>query len=256
MDALFFAAMASFLGGILSFLSPCVLPLVPGYICFAAGIGFDILDTPHMQAHMKRHILRNAASFVVGFSIIFIIAGAGASALNPLILTYKHSLSQIAGIAIILLGLYVGGIFQIPLFSRLLGRDYRFMRPISQSTHHPTYQLLIAFVLGLAFAFGWTPCIGPVLAGILTLAAGRESVGEGIMLLSIYAAGLGVPFMFAALATGHFLTYAKRIKAHMKWIQRATGLLLIITGIAIMRGTLQASASYLLEWFPFLAQLG
>lgn len=257
MDSFFWVAMTGFLGGMLSFFSPCILPLVPGYICFAAGVGFETLaDTSRGDPSIRRSILWCAAAFVLGFSLIFIAAGAGASALNPLILSYKYSLTQIAGIIIILLGLYVAGILRLSFLAQVLGRDYRFMRPHVHKPQRPGTQLGIAFVLGLAFAFGWTPCIGPILTGILALAAGRESLMEGISLLSLYAAGMGLPFMLAALATGHFLVVSSKIKRHIKWVQRIAGMMLIVTGGAILFGVLQAGGGYLLDWIPFLARLG
>ena len=249
MDGFLASALAAFFGGSLSFLSPCVLPLVPGYLCFAAGLQFSELSALEEKGQARAAILPGALAFVGGFSAVFIALGAGASAINPLLISYQAELAQIAGAAIIILGLHVGGIITIPFLAREARLD---SRAIEQSSA----PLIAAFVMGLAFAFGWTPCIGPILATILALAAARDSLGEGISLLAIYAAGLGLPFILAALGVGRFMAASQRIKQNMVWVERGAGGLLVITGGLIMLGSLQAMASYLLDWFPFMAQFG
>jgi cytochrome c-type biogenesis protein len=249
MDGFLASAFAAFFGGALSFLSPCVLPLVPGYLCFAAGLQFSELSELDKKGEATRAILPGALAFVGGFSSVFIALGAGASAINPLLLTYQAELSQIAGATIIALGLHVGGIIHIPF----LAREARLQSQTIQKSKAP---LVAAFVMGLAFAFGWTPCIGPILATILALAAARESMGEGVTLLAFYALGLGLPFIFAALGVGRFMSASQRIKANMVWVERGAGALLVVTGGLIMMGSLQSMATYLLDWFPFLSQLG
>jgi cytochrome c-type biogenesis protein len=249
MDGFLASAFAAFFGGALSFLSPCVLPLVPGYLCFAAGLQFSELSELDKKGEATRAILPGALAFVGGFSSVFIALGAGASAINPLLLTYQAELSQIAGATIIALGLHVGGIIHIPF----LAREARLQSQTIQKSKAP---LVAAFVMGLAFAFGWTPCIGPILATILALAASRESMGEGVTLLAFYALGLGLPFIFAALGVGRFMSASQRIKANMVWVERGAGALLVVTGGLIMMGSLQSMATYLLDWFPFLSQLG
>ena len=250
MDSFALSASAAFAGGALSFLSPCVLPLVPGYLCFAAGLQFNELaeiDTPRAAA---RRVLPGASAFVGGFSAVFIALGAGAAAVNPVLLSYQDVLAQVAGGFIIILGLHVAGVFTLPLLgreARLLGRT---------SPNKSAAPLLAAFLMGAAFAFGWTPCIGPILATILALAAARDSLGEGVGLLTFYAAGLGLPFLLAALGVSRFLLVSAKVKKHMKWVERSAGALLIGTGLLIMLGTLQSVATYLLDWFPALGQLG
>ncbi|MGC6534496.1 MAG: cytochrome c biogenesis CcdA family protein [Parvibaculales bacterium] len=249
MDGFLASALAAFFGGALSFLSPCVLPLVPGYLCFAAGLQFSELSELDAKGEATRRILPGALAFVGGFSAVFIALGAGASAINPLLLSYQAELGQIAGAAIIILGLHVGGVIRIPFLAREARLD---SRRIEQSSA----PLIAAFIMGLAFAFGWTPCIGPILATILALAAARESMGEGVSLLAFYAAGLGLPFILAALGVGKFMAASQRIKQNMVWVERGAGGLLVITGGLIMFGSLQALASYLLDWFPFMSKLG
>lgn len=249
MDGFIASALAAFGGGALSFLSPCVLPLVPGYLCFAAGLQFSDLSALDEKGGAVRAVLPGALAFVGGFSTVFILLGAGAAAINPLLLAHQHMLAQIAGGLIIVLGLHMAHVVRLPFLereARLMGAG-----PSRQQT-----TLLTAYVMGLAFAFGWTPCIGPILATILALAAARDSLGEGVGLLALYAAGLGLPFILAALGVGRFMAASRAVKQHMIWIERSAGGLLIVTGLLIMLGTLQSLASYLLDWFPALATLG
>lgn len=249
MDGFLASALAAFFGGALSFLSPCVLPLVPGYLCFAAGLQFSELNELDKKGEATRHILPGALAFVGGFSVVFIALGAGASAINPLLISYQAELGQIAGLTIIALGLHVAGLIHIPFLAREARLD-------SRQIEKSSAPLFAAFIMGLAFAFGWTPCIGPILTTILALAAARDSMGEGVSLLAIYAAGLGLPFILAALGVGKFLSASRKIKQNMIWVERGAGGLLIATGVLIMMGSLQAFATYLLDWFPFLARLG
>ncbi len=249
MDGFLASAFAAFFGGALSFLSPCVLPLVPGYLCFAAGVQFSDLHALEQKGQLGARVLPGALAFVGGFSAVFIALGAGASAINPLLIAYQGELSQVAGVIIMALGLHVMGLIHIPF----LAREARLQSTMVKKSSAP---LMAAFVMGLAFAFGWTPCIGPILATILALAAARDSFGEGVTLLAIYAAGLGVPFILAALGVGRFIAASQRIKQNMVWVERGAGGLLIVTGLLIMLGSLQSFATYLLDWFPFLAQIG
>ena len=253
MESFALSALAAFAGGALSFLSPCVLPLVPGYLCFAAGLQFNELtdiDTPRAAA---RRVLPGASAFVGGFSAVFIALGAGAAAVNPVLLMHQDILAQVAGGFIIILGLHVSGLVTLPL----LGREARLLgRGTPGGSGARTASLFAAFFMGAAFAFGWTPCIGPILATILALAAARDSLGEGVGLLTFYAAGLGLPFLLAALGVSRFLLVSAAVKKHMKWVERSAGVLLVGTGALIMLGTLQSLATYLLDWFPALGQLG
>ena len=236
MESFALSALAAFAGGALSFLSPCVLPLVPGYLCFAAGLQFNELTDIDTRAAARR-VLPGASAFVGGFSAVFIALGAGAAAVNPVLLMHQDILAQVAGGFIIILGLHVGGLVTLPL----LGREARLLgRSTSGASGAPTASLFAAFFMGAAFAFGWTPCIGPILATILALAAARDSLGEGVGLLTFYAAGLGLPFLLAALGVSRFLLVSAAVKKHMKWVERSAGVLLVGTGLLIMLGTLQA----------------
>ncbi len=247
-DSFFFSLMLAWVGGFLSFLSPCVLPLVPGYLCFAAGIEFDAL-TQANKTTIYLKILPTSLAFVFGFSVVFISLGAGAAAINPLILGYQDILGKIAGVFIIALGLHLMGIIRF----KFLQTEIRINSRVQRKSQH---QLFIAFGLGLAFAFGWTPCIGPILATILTLAASSESLTDGVILLSAYALGLGLPFILTSLGVSYFLQTNNKIKPHMRKIEIVTGGLLTLTGGLIYLGSLQILASYLLDWMPFLSKLG
>lgn len=233
--------------GLLSFLSPCVLPLAPAYLCFLGGVSMDQLaGTETTKPAQARRVLWAAAAFVLGFGTVFVAFGASASALSALILQNKLWLGRIAGVVIVLFGLHYMGLFRIGL----LYREARF---------HPRERpatLAGAFVVGLAFAFGWTPCIGPVLATVLTVAAQRDSLGYGASLLAAYAAGLGVPFILAALAAGPFLRWMARMRRHIRKVEIATGALLVATGLLFVFGEFERLAYWLLDAFPALGALG
>src|SRR5918994_703206 len=237
---------AAFLAGLLSFLSPCVLPLVPPYLCFIAGASLDELTGREKAEVAARMVLLPALVFVLGFSTVFIALGATASAVGQLLRDHLMLLSQIAGIAIILMGLHFLGVFRLALINRQ-ARYHHAVRPAG---------LIGAYGIGLAFAFGWTPCIGPVLATILALAASEESVTKGAFLLGVYSAGLGVPFMAAALGIERFLEFMQRFRRHLPTVERATGALLVLTGVLFLTGTIQSLSYWLLETFPALGQLG
>lgn len=250
MDTYYFAILVALAGGVLSFISPCVLPLVPGYLCFATGMSFEELS--ENPAASRGRVLRGTISFVLGFSTVFILLGATASAISSLLLEYKTILGQIAGAIIIIFGLHMTGWLRIPLLSR----EIRSSAPLSGGAKSSATQQLVAYTMGLAFAFGWTPCIGPILATILALAAGSDHVIAGVGLLSVYALGLGIPFVLAALSVNRFLATRKSLHKYLHRIEVAAGLLLIVTGALILTGNLQALASYLLDLFPALAKLG
>lgn len=237
--------LAAFIGGLLSFLSPCVLPLVPGYLSYIAGIRIEEADSDDVI--IKRKMLWSACLFVAGFSLIFIALGAGASGIAPLLQSYQGILTQIAGALIIILGLHVFGLFKIAF----LYREIRLNPEIDEMR-----SVLTPFLLGLAFGLGWTPCIGPILAGVLVLAADQETVGRGMILLSIYAAGMGIPFLIAAVAMGRFQAKTGFLKRHLGKIEKIAGIFLILTGFFIITGELQSIGSLILDYLPFLAELG
>jgi cytochrome c-type biogenesis protein len=233
--------------GIISFLSPCVLPLVPPYLCFITGASLEQLTEQRAEvAAQRRRTLLAALMFVLGFATVFIIMGASASYAGQLLRSYLPVLAKVAGVFIILMGLNFLGVLKLAFLSREK-RYHTETRPAG---------LIGAYAVGLAFAFGWTPCIGPVLAMILTLAATEQDVMKGAGLLAVYSAGLGIPFMLAAAGVGTFLGFLKRFRKHMLTVERVMGVLLILTGIMFLTGTLQDLSYWLIEQFPWLGTIG
>jgi cytochrome c-type biogenesis protein len=233
--------------GLISFLSPCVLPLVPAYLSYMAGTTLDrMLEDGDTQAALTRRVFVSALAFVIGFATIFIAMGASASALNRLIIENIDIIGKIAGSVIVLFGLHYMGLLKIPL----LYREARFR------TRDNSTGLVGAYVLGMAFAFGWTPCIGPILATILAVAASRDDLGYGISLLATYALGLGIPFLLAALAVRPFMRFMQRFRRHLRKVEVAAGALLVLTGILIFTSSLGQFSYFLLDLFPWLATIG
>ena len=237
--------LTAFAAGTISFLSPCVLPLVPGYVSFVAGKSLE-----EMQAGMgwqpKMAALSLSLLFVAGFSTVFITFGASATALGQLLLAYRYETNIIGGIVVIVFGLLMMGLLKIPWFQgdvRYHG-EIRGARPIA------------SFGLGLAFAFGWTPCIGPVLGAILTVAAMSGNSFDGIALLSIYSLGLGIPFIAAALFASEFLTRMKSLRRIGRPLQISAGVIMVLMGLAMVTGYMSIFAYWLLSTFPFLATIG
>lgn len=234
---------AAFLAGLLSFVSPCILPLVPPYLCYLGGVSAAQLEeSGSIDPAASRRVFVSALAFVLGFATVFIALGATASAIGELLASYFNIFATIAGVIIIVLGLHFLGVFRIGL----LFRDVRFhveRRPAG---------LVGAYIVGLAFAFGWTPCVGPVLAAILFVAGSESSIAYGGSLLAVYAAGIGLPFLATALAAPLFLPVMKRFRRYMPWVERALGLLLIGTGILFITGGIADIAYWLLETFPSL----
>lgn len=232
--------------GALSFLSPCVLPLVLPYLAFISGIALQEENIGEQQALVLRRVVPAALVFVLGFSTVFIAMGATASALSGLIIEHIDVLAPIAGVIIIVLGLHFLGAFRI----LVLFREARFQvasRPVG---------LLGVYVVGLAFAFGWTPCVGPVLAAVLMVAGTGDSVGYGASLLGAYALGLGIPFLLAALAVQRFIAFSKRFRRHLGTIEKAMGALLVLTGVLFITGSMQDIAYWLFETFPVFQRIG
>lgn len=235
--------------GALSFLSPCVLPLVPPYLCYMAGVSVDDFraDAEETAKRGTRAALMTASlAFVLGFSTVFVALGAGASTIGRFLRVWQEPLAIGAGVLIILMGLNFLGVIRIPLLSR----EARF-----QASGKPA-SAVAAYVMGLAFAFGWTPCIGPVLGPILTLAGGRETIGEGALLLAVYSLGLGIPFLIAALFSGAFMRFLGKFRIHLGRVEKVIGGLLVIAGVLFLTGGVQTAAYWLLEAFPGLGRLG
>jgi cytochrome c-type biogenesis protein len=230
--------------GVLSFLSPCVLPLVPPYLTFIAGTTIEEL-AEEGEAGARRDTLFASVLFVAGFSTVFVTLGATASVFGQIVRAHLEVLSLIAGLLIIAMGLHFLGLFRLAF----LYREKRFSveKPIG---------LWGAYPMGLAFAFGWTPCIGPILAAILALAGTEDTVARGATLLAAYSAGLGIPFIIAALAMAPFMRFMQRFRAHFGKVERVVGVLLVVTGIAFMTGGVQRASYWLLDAFPGLANLG
>jgi len=224
---------AAFVAGLASFLSPCVLPLVPGYVSLISGAGVEELQT--QQTQLLRKVMLNSISFILGFSVVFITLGAISTEVGQLLARYKSTLAQVAGVVIILFGLHLTGIFRI----NVLYADKRLHNVKGGST------VLGAFLIGFAFAFGWTPCVGPVLAVILTFAAAQDSVAKGVFLLMIYSLGLAVPFLLTSLGIERFLKFYSRFRAHMHAIEVASGALLIALGVLLVIGRFTLISNYL-----------
>jgi cytochrome c-type biogenesis protein len=231
--------LAVFLAGVVSFLSPCVLPLVPGYLSYVAGRSVnELADGGTAQARLAT--LGLSLSFSLGFSAVFIALGASATVLGQLFQSYRAEADLIAGTIVAVLGLHLIGVFRFGW----LHRDWRYSGPLSGGTP------VGAFVLGAAFAFGWTPCIGPILGAVLTLSAAKVSVGGGIALLSVYSLGLAVPFILAATFTGHFVARMRAFRRLGRPLQIVAGAILVLMGLAMMTGTLNSFGTWMLNTFP------
>jgi cytochrome c-type biogenesis protein len=224
--------LAAFVAGLISFLSPCVLPLVPGYVSLISGVGVEQLKLKEGQ--LFRKVMLNSAAFIIGFSIVFITLGAISTEVGQVLARYKSLLARIAGVVIILFGLHLTGIFQI----KALLADTRLHGLKGSSSAWG----------GFAFAFGWTPCVGPILAVVLGFAADQDQVWKGIVLLAIYSAGLAVPFLLTSLGIERFLKFYNRFKFHMHAVEVASGGLLIVLGILLVMGRFALISGY----FSFL----
>jgi len=226
----------AFFAGLTSFLSPCVLPLVPGYLSMISGAGVEELKTP--QAHLMRRVMVNSIVFIIGFSVVFIALGLAATGVGQVLGMYKRTLARIAGVVIILFGLHLTGIFKI----KALYTDARLHNVKGSSTP------LGAFVIGFAFAFGWTPCLGPILSGILAVAAEQSTLVKGALLLAVYSLGLAMPFLLTALLMERFLKFYSRFRSHMHALEVASGALLIALGVLLVIGRF----TLISNWLSFL----
>ncbi len=237
----------AFLAGIISFISPCVLPIVPGYISFVSGVSLQDLESNRdMDEEKRRRLLRqvglNSVFFVLGFSVVFVVMGASATYIGNWFAANRTVLAPVAGAVIILFGLHTMGLTPI----KWLNYEKRFQ------TQKKPMGFAGSFVIGLAFAFGWSPCIGPILAGVLALAATQDTVAQGVGLLVAYSLGLGVPFIATGLATNRFLDLFGRVKKHMRYVEITAGVLLVVVGVLVATDKLQALSRY----FTFLPVLG
>jgi len=231
------------LAGVLSFLSPCVLPIVPPYLAYMSGISMRELTTPGQGA---RSATLPALFFVMGLSTVFLFLGFTASSLGRLFLEYRELFAQIAGGVVIIFGLHFLGAFRIGLLQREARID----------AGDRGGSAFGAYVLGLAFAFGWTPCIGPILGMIITLAATEDTVARGTGLMAVYALGLGVPFLLSAMFITRSMALMARMRPWLGTIEKAMGVLLIVVGIALITGAMASFSFWLLETFPMFERLG
>jgi len=229
----------AFGAGLISFLSPCVLPLIPGYISYISGSSLNEL------VEKKNINLIPIVLFTVGFSIVFIIFGAASTFLGQVLLQNSYELRIIAGLVIVILSLHIIGIINI----NFLNYEKRIQTNVSKNFFSP-------ILIGMAFAFGWTPCIGPILGSILVLASTEESLGRGILLLSFYSVGLAIPFILSGYLMQKFLIFSKNFKKNINKVSKIGGIILLITGILIITNQLQALGYYLLDVFPFLQNFG
>ncbi len=237
---MFIKSYIAFGAGFISFLSPCVLPLIPGYISYISGQNLESI------IQKKQKILIKTIIFSLGFSLVFISFGATASYLGSFLINYSDILRIIAGIIIIMFSLQILGILKL----NVLNKEKRFY------TKNYSNNLFFPFLVGTAFAFGWTPCIGPVLGSILTIAAVETSITQGIILLSFYSLGLAIPFVLSGYGITKFLSISKNLKSKIRMISLVGGSILLITGILILANVLQIVGFYLLEIFPFLENFG
>ncbi len=237
---------AAFLAGLLSFISPCVLPIVPPYLCYLAGVSFDQLKAEERADDTARRVVMAAVAFVLGFATVFIALGATASVIGQTVARYFDTLSIIAGIIIAVMGLHFLGVFRIGLLYRQARVEVE-KKPAG---------LVGAYLMGLAFAFGWTPCVGPILAAILFVAGSTDTALRGAMLLAVYALGIGLPFILAAAFASRFLGWAAKFRRHMGTVEKAMGGLLVVTGVLFITGQMSAIAYWLLETFPAFSRVG
>ncbi len=236
---------AALVAGMLSFLSPCVLPLVPPYLVYLTGTSLERFADAEAEPRVRRDTIAAAILFVLGFSTVFIALGASASAIGGLLRIYSGPLATLAGIGIIIMGLHFLGLTPIAWLMR--EKRLEMAKPVG---------LWGAYLMGFAFALGWTPCIGPILAAILAVAASQATLAKGAGLLAVYSLGLGVPFLVAAFAVEPFAAFLARFRAHLGLVEKAMGGLLVLTGIAFLTGTVSEASFWLLQTFPALGKIG
>lgn len=224
----------AFVAGLLSFLSPCVLPLIPSFITYITGLSFGDLDAERPSNQVRRLTLLHSLAFIAGFTVVFVLLGASATLLGSFLQQHMTVIRKIGGVLVILFGIHVTGLVPI---TWLLGEKRVTLK-------HKPAGFVGSFLVGLAFAAGWTPCIGPILASILMIAATEEKVGQGIVLLLLYSIGLGIPFLLSALALHRFIVFFNRFKRHIRLFEIITGLFLIVVGVLIFTNWLSVLSGY------------
>lgn len=236
----------AFMAGLVSFVSPCVLPLVPGYLSFVAGRSLGQIQEADRRERLR--VLRQSVWFVLGFTTVFLILGASATAIGRLLLSYRQEANLVGGTIVILFGVFMTGI--VPL--RWLQREWRFIGRLKEKGGGTG----AAYLLGVAFAFGWTPCIGPILGAILTVSASTANVSSGLALLGIYSLGLGVPFLLSAVSLDRFLKHQRFLRHWGHTLHIVAGLIMILMGLLMITGQLTALSYWLLRTFPALGAVG
>lgn len=240
------SVIGAFVAGVVSFVSPCVLPVVPGYLSFISGVNVSQLKQGTAAPGLGRRVAITSLFFVLGFSTVFVALGATATLMGEALQQNKRILGMVGGVVIILLGLHTAGILPIKWLLYEKKAEVR-TKPLG---------LLGAYVVGLAFAFGWTPCIGPILATILLYASQQETIGQGIVLLSAYSAGLGIPFLISGLAINLFFAAFSRLKSQMRIIEYVSGGLLVAVGLLLVTGRLTMLSNFFSRLFPSLTKIG
>lgn len=232
--------LVAFAAGIFSFLSPCVLPLVPSYLSFVSGVSFEELRADQTASATRWRVVINSLAFIIGFSLVFVSLGASASFLGSLFLTYRNLIRVLGGVFILSVGLYLVGVFKISAFERYLQFNLK-DKPAGY---------LGSVIVGITFAVAWTPCVGPILGAILALAGTAGEVGRGTLLLAIYAAGLGLPFFLSAVAVNSFFQFSQRFRCYLQLIHTMGGILLILVGILLLTDYMTLLNAYALRFTP------
>ncbi len=232
--------------GLLSFVSPCVLPIVPGYLSFISGLTFDEMQDSGGRSLLRNKILGNSLFFVLGFSLVFIALGASATVVGKFLHEQINVIGKVAGVVIVLFGIHMAGFYRIPF----LNYEKRFHSAGKKLGYFGS------FLVGLAFAFGWTPCIGPILAAILTIASQQDTIGKGVILLTSYSLGLGIPFILTGVSISAFYSVFDRFKRYFHTVELVGGIMLIAVGALIFTNSLTILSGYLSKWFPFLGEIG
>ncbi len=237
--------LTAFVFGLLSFVSPCVLPIVPGYISFISGVSLDEMQNAEHKKSALRSIIVNSLFFICGFTLVFVLLGASATTIGKAFNEYYSTISKVAGVLIIVFGLHMMGLFKL----NFLNYEKRF------HVQQKKLGKFGSFLVGTAFAFGWTPCIGPVLAAILVVAAQQDTVYKGIVLLASYSLGLGIPFFLTGLSINAFFNVFNRVKKYFHAIEIAGGAMLVVLGVLMIANYLTIISSYFSRWLPFLNEL-
>jgi cytochrome c-type biogenesis protein len=230
----------AFTAGLLSFLSPCVLPIIPSYLSFVSGVSLEEMGGPDIKAHVRRKVVFNSLAFIIGFSLVFVSLGASASYLGSLFFCYRNLIRIVGGTFIVLVGIYLMGFFRISLLDRYL--------QFSLKDKHAGY--LGSALVGVTFAVAWIPCVGPILGAILALAGSSGEVGKGVLLLTTYAAGLGVPFFLSAVAVNSFFRFSTKFRRYLQAVHVVAGILLVIVGILLVTDYFTLLNIYALRFTP------